>query len=163
MNENSSENYALKLIVFRINEEQPFYGINVFKTFEIQRAKHFKISEVPRANEYIEGIVYIRNQPVPLVNLPRWLRTDLSEQEQRNSSIIFCNFNNIRSRQARLSAISSTGYSLRRHSSIFAMAWGSHQFLCERNPSLEGLKVPYLFPVQASPMFNNIVLGLLVK
>ncbi|MEC7221475.1 MAG: chemotaxis protein CheW, partial [SAR324 cluster bacterium] len=95
MNENSSANNALKLIVFRINEEQPFYGINVFKTFEIQRAKHFTISEVPRANEYIEGIVYIRNQPVPLVNLPRWLRTELSEQEERNSSIIFCNFNNI--------------------------------------------------------------------
>ncbi|MEK9764429.1 MAG: chemotaxis protein CheV [Deltaproteobacteria bacterium] len=95
MNENSPTANALKLIVFRINEEQPFYGINVFKTFEIQRAKHFRISEVPRANEYIEGIVYIRNQPVPLVNLPRWLRTDLSEQEERNSSIIFCNFNNI--------------------------------------------------------------------
>ncbi|MDA0288909.1 MAG: chemotaxis protein CheW, partial [Proteobacteria bacterium] len=95
MNENSPAANALKLIVFRINEEQPFYGINVFKTFEIQRAKHFTISEVPRANEYIEGIVYIRNQPVPLVNLPRWLRTDLSEQEERNSSIIFCNFNNI--------------------------------------------------------------------
>ena len=95
MNENSPAANALKLIVFRINEEQPFYGINVFKTFEIQRAKHFTISEVPRANDYIEGIVYIRNQPVPLVNLPRWLRTDLSEQEERNSSIIFCNFNNI--------------------------------------------------------------------
>ena len=95
MNENSSANNALKLIVFRINEEQPFYGINVFKTFEIQRAKHFRISEIPRANKYIEGIVYIRNQPVPLVNLPHWLRTDLSEQEERNSSIIFCNFNNI--------------------------------------------------------------------
>ena len=95
MNENSPAANALKLIVFRINEEQPFYGINVFKTFEIQRAKHFTISEVPRTNDYIEGIVYIRNQPVPLVNLPRWLRTDLSEQEERNSSIIFCNFNNI--------------------------------------------------------------------
>jgi len=95
MNENSPAANALKLIVFRINEEQPFYGINVFKTFEIQRAKHFTISEVPRANDYIEGFVYIRNQPVPLVNLPRWLRTDLSEQEERNSSIIFCNFNNI--------------------------------------------------------------------
>ena len=95
MNANSPAANALKLIVFRINEEQPFYGINVFKTFEIQRAKHFTISEVPRANDYIEGIVYIRNQPVPLVNLPRWLRTDLSEQEERNSSIIFCNFNNI--------------------------------------------------------------------
>ena len=91
MNENSSANNALKLIVFRINEDQPYYGINVFKTFEIQRAKHFTISEIPRANEYIEGIVYIRNQPVPLVNLPHWLRTDLSEQEERNSSIIFCN------------------------------------------------------------------------
>ena len=95
MNANSPAANALKLIVFRINEEQPFYGINVFKTFEIQRAKHFTISEVPRTNDYIEGIVYIRNQPVPLVNLPRWLRTDLSEQEERNSSIIFCNFNNI--------------------------------------------------------------------
>ena len=95
MNENSPAANALKLIVFRINEEQPFYGINVFKTFEIQRAKHFTISEVPRADDCIEGIVYIRNQPVPLVNLPRWLRTDLSEQEERNSSIIFCNFNNI--------------------------------------------------------------------
>ena len=95
MNENSLAAIALKLIVFRVNEEQPFYGINVFKTFEIQRAKHFTISEIPRANEYIEGIVYIRNQPVPLVNLPRWLGTNLSEQEEGNSSIIFCNFNNI--------------------------------------------------------------------
>ena len=95
MNKNSPATNALKLIVFRINAEQPYYGINVFKTFEIQRAKHYRISEIPRANEFIEGIVYIRNQPVPLVNLPRWLRTDLSEQEERNSSIIFCNFNNI--------------------------------------------------------------------
>lgn len=95
MNKNSPVTNALKLIIFRINEEQPYYGINVFKTFEIQRAKHYRISEIPRANEFIEGIVYIRNQPVPLVNLPRWLRTDLSEQEERNSSIIFCNFNNI--------------------------------------------------------------------
>lgn len=95
MNKNSPATNALKLIVFRINAEQPYYGINVFKTFEIQRAKHYRISEIPKANEFIEGIVYIRNQPVPLVNLPRWLRTDLSEQEERNSSIIFCNFNNI--------------------------------------------------------------------
>ena len=95
MNKNSPVTNALKLIIFRINEEQPYYGINVFKTFEIQRAKHYRISEIPRANEFIEGIVYIRNQPVPLVNLPRWLRTDLSEQEEKNSSIIFCNFNNI--------------------------------------------------------------------
>ena len=95
MNKNSPVSNALKLIIFRINEEQPYYGINVFKTFEIQRAKHYRISEIPRANEFIEGIVYIRNQPVPLVNLPRWLRTDLSEQEEKNSSIIFCNFNNI--------------------------------------------------------------------
>jgi len=95
MNKNSPVTNALKLIVFRINAEQPYYGINVFKTFEIQRAKHYRISEIPRANEFIEGIVYIRNQPVPLVNLPRWLRTDLSEQEERNSSIIFCNINNI--------------------------------------------------------------------
>ena len=95
MNKNSPATNALKLIVFRVNAEQPYYGINVFKTFEIQRAKHYRISEIPKANEFIEGIVYIRNQPVPLVNLPRWLRTDLSEQEERNSSIIFCNFNNI--------------------------------------------------------------------
>ncbi len=95
MNKNSPATNALKLIVFRVNAEQPYYGINVFKTFEIQRAKHYRISEIPKANEFIEGIVYIRNQPVPLVNLPRWLRTDLSEQEERNSSIIFCNINNI--------------------------------------------------------------------
>ena len=95
MNKNSPVTNALKLVVFRINADQPYYGINVFKTFEIQRAKHYRISEIPRANEFIEGIVYIRSQPVPLVNLPRWLRTDLSEQEERNSSIIFCNFNNI--------------------------------------------------------------------
>ena len=95
MNKISPVTNALKLIVFRINAEQPYFGINVFKTFEIQRAKHYRISEIPKANEFIEGIVYIRNQPVPLVNLPRWLRTDLSEQEERNSSIIFCNFNNI--------------------------------------------------------------------
>ena len=94
MNENTLASNALKLIVFRINEEQPFYGINVFKTFEIQRAKHYKIIDIPRANEFIEGIIYIRNQPLPLVNLPRWLRTGLSEQEESNSSIIFCNFNN---------------------------------------------------------------------
>ena len=91
MNKNSPVTNALKLVVFRINADQPYYGINVFKTFEIQRAKHYRISEIPRANEFIEGIVYIRSQPVPLVNLPRWLRTDLSEQEERNSSIIFCN------------------------------------------------------------------------
>ena len=55
MNKNSPATNALKLIVFRINAEQPYYGINVFKTFEIQRAKHYRISEIPRASEFIEG------------------------------------------------------------------------------------------------------------
>jgi chemotaxis signal transduction protein len=82
MNENSPQNNALKLVVFRINDEHSFYGINVSKTSEIQRAKLFKISEIPWANEFIEGFVYIRNHPVSLVNLPRWLKTEMSEQEE---------------------------------------------------------------------------------
>lgn len=90
-----SKRNSLALIVFRINEENPYYGINVFKTFEIQRAKGFAISEVPTDNPYIEGIVYVRERPITLVNLPKWLNIELSDYQLRNSAIIFCSFNNI--------------------------------------------------------------------
>ena len=54
--------------------------------------KEFYISEIPRSNEYI-GCLH-QESTSPASRLPRWLRTDLSEQEERTLRS-FCNFNNI--------------------------------------------------------------------
>jgi two-component system chemotaxis response regulator CheV len=90
-----SRRNSLALIVFKIKEKHPYYGINVFKTFEIQRAKEFPVSEVPSDNEFVEGIVYVRDKPLTLLNLPKWLGMELTEEEVKQSAIIFCSFNNV--------------------------------------------------------------------
>lgn len=58
---------ALQLITFQLAEEE--YGIDILKVEEIQRMKEITLTRVPQAEEYIEGIVNLRGNVIPVVDL----------------------------------------------------------------------------------------------
>ncbi len=80
----------LQLITFQLAEEE--YGINILKVEEIQRMKEISLTKVPQAEEYIEGIVNLRGNVIPVVNLRK--RFALGEKKMdKQTRIIVVNIN----------------------------------------------------------------------
>ncbi len=80
----------LQLITFQLAEEE--YGINILKVEEIQRMKEISLTKVPQAEEYIEGIVNLRWNVIPVVNLRK--RFALGEKKMdKQTRIIVVNIN----------------------------------------------------------------------
>jgi len=55
----------IQLVTFSINNEE--YGVNVSEVYEIIRLP--KIQRLPRAPEFIKGIISLRGEVVPIVDL----------------------------------------------------------------------------------------------
>jgi len=75
-------------------EMRTYYGINVFKMREI-----VKLSDVVLANEQSKdnlslGIISLRNDIIPLINLPKWLNIDLPDNYKDEYKLLICDFNN---------------------------------------------------------------------
>lgn len=49
--------------------EQEAYGVGILKVHEINRLKELRISKVPKVPPYIAGIMNLRGEVVPIVNL----------------------------------------------------------------------------------------------
>jgi len=65
----------VQLVTFSINNEE--YGVNVSDVFEIIRLP--KIQRLPKAPEFIKGIISLRGEVVPVVDLRN--RFNLKEEE----------------------------------------------------------------------------------
>lgn len=58
-----------QLVTFRLGQET--YGIDIFK---IQEVIHFqKISSIPKSPKFVEGVIKVRNQVIPVINLKKRL------------------------------------------------------------------------------------------
>jgi len=81
---------AIQLITFQLEEEE--YGIDILQVEEIQRMKEISLTRVPQAEEYIEGIVNLRGNVIPVVDLRK--RFGLGEQKMdKQTRIIVVNIN----------------------------------------------------------------------
>lgn len=82
-------------IVKRSHDEiyEGIYGINVAKVREI--IKMPKLTELPDAPEFIEGIFDLRGVVIPVVNLAKWMRIETDPTAEANSKVIITEFNNI--------------------------------------------------------------------
>lgn len=79
-----------QLITFQLAEEE--YGIDILKVEEIQRMKEISLTRVPQAEEYIEGVVNLRGNVIPVVDLRK--RFGLKEKEMdKQTRIIVVNIN----------------------------------------------------------------------
>lgn len=92
-----SKNNQLSLMVFQVqfpreDYEPPYYGMNVFKVREVLEARAFEVSEMPDANPLIEGMIELRGVYLPVVDLPKWMGFDMTEEEKQKSIIIVSDF-----------------------------------------------------------------------
>lgn len=70
----------MELVDFRMFQEdadgsqrEGIYGVNVSKVIEIIQLPGF-ITPVPDGNEYQEGIINLRGQVIPVINLAKWMK-----------------------------------------------------------------------------------------
>lgn len=81
----------LELLLFKLQDGQT-YGINVFKIREI--LKTTKMNKLPNCNKNIEGVITIRNQTIPVINLDKSISTRNNEHDvTKNQFIIIAEYN----------------------------------------------------------------------
>ena len=89
----------MELVDFRIFKAvgdkvyEGIYGVNVAKVREIIKIP--KLTELPGAPEYIEGIFDLRGVVIPVVNLAKWMGIKIPESTKLKPRIIICEFSDI--------------------------------------------------------------------
>ena len=72
-------------------EEVPqYYGINVAKVREIIKTP--TVTDVPKTNPNIEGMVNLRGEVIPMINLPKWLNLKTT---RKLTKVIITEFNEV--------------------------------------------------------------------
>ena len=92
----------MELVDFRIYKKEPdgsmyegIYGVNVAKVREI--IKMPKLTELPGADSFIEGIFDLRGVVVPVIDLAKWMKVNVPSKEElpHEPRVIITEFNNI--------------------------------------------------------------------
>ncbi|MDX1348243.1 MAG: chemotaxis protein [Thiomicrorhabdus chilensis] len=92
-----SKNNQLSLMIFQVqfprgDSQPPYYGMNVFKVREVLEARAYKVSEIPDANSLVEGMIELRGVYLPVIDLPKWMGFEMTEEEREKSIIIVADF-----------------------------------------------------------------------
>lgn len=80
----------LQLVTFSIGEEE--FGVDILKVQEIIRT--MEITKVPRAPEFVEGVINLRGKVIPIIDLRRRFGLDFKEHD-KDTRIIVIEINNI--------------------------------------------------------------------
>ncbi|MEF3191237.1 MAG: chemotaxis protein [Campylobacterales bacterium] len=90
----------MELVDFRIYKKdeggqiyEGIYGINVAKVREI--IKMPKLTKLPDAPEFVEGIFDLRGVVIPVINLARWMHIEQPDNLTEKPKVIITEFNNI--------------------------------------------------------------------
>ncbi len=89
----------MELVDFRLFKSEKgkiyegIYGVNVSKVREI--IKMPKLTELPGAPKYIEGIFDLRGVVIPVINLAKWMNIKEPKKYKKSPRIIITEFNNI--------------------------------------------------------------------
>jgi len=88
MSENMSENYVsngdTQLVVFKLGREE--YGVSILQVQEIKRM--IEIARVPNSPSYIKGVVNLRGNILPVIDLKKRLGLSLGEDTDDTRVII---------------------------------------------------------------------------
>ncbi len=80
----------LQLVTFSIGEEE--FGVDILKVQEIIRT--MEITKVPRAQDFVEGVINLRGKVIPIIDLRR--RFGLTSKEHdKHTRIIVIEINNM--------------------------------------------------------------------
>jgi len=94
---NLAKNNEVQLLIFKVDaaETSAYYAINVFKTREVVEAKHHQLTLIPSSHPLLEGTIVLRGLQIPILNLPKWLGSELSNDKKKLSNLLICDFNGI--------------------------------------------------------------------
>jgi len=92
-----SKNNQMSLMIFQVqfsrnNSKPPYYGMNVFKVREVLEARAYDVSPMPDSNPLIEGMIELRGVYLPVIDLPKWMGFEMTEEEREKSIIIVSDF-----------------------------------------------------------------------
>lgn len=73
-------------VVFNLQNEE--YAININKVCEVNRLKEIKITKVPKVPYFIEGIINIRGDVVPVINLRKKIDIEPKNIDKQTRMII---------------------------------------------------------------------------
>jgi len=92
-----AQNNKLQLLTFKVSskEDEPYYGINVFKTREVIKSKDYYLTELIGVDPLLEGTIVLRGIQVPILDLPAWLNLPMTQDEKEESFILICDFNSV--------------------------------------------------------------------
>lgn len=80
----------LQLVTFSIGEEE--FGVDILKVQEIIRT--MEITKVPRAQDFVEGVINLRGKVIPIIDLRRRFALD-SKEHDKHTRIIVIEINNM--------------------------------------------------------------------
>ncbi|SHN70973.1 chemotaxis protein CheW [Desulfovibrio litoralis] len=80
----------LQLVTFSIGEEE--FGVDILKVQEIIRT--MEITKVPRAQEFVEGVINLRGKVIPIIDLRRRFGLH-SKEHDKHTRIIVIEINNM--------------------------------------------------------------------
>lgn len=92
MNEEQRKQDAelLQLVTFSIGEEE--FGVDILKVQEIIRT--MEITKVPRAPEFVEGVINLRGKVIPIIDLRKRFGLE-SRDHDKHTRIIVIEINNM--------------------------------------------------------------------
>ncbi len=80
----------LQLVTFSIGEEE--FGVDILKVQEIIRT--MEITKVPRAPDFVEGVINLRGKVIPIIDLRRRFGLE-SRSHDKHTRIIVIEINNM--------------------------------------------------------------------
>lgn len=94
---NLAKNNEVQLLIFKIDaaSTSAYYAINVFKTREVVEARHHHLTIIPSSHPLLEGTIVLRGLQIPILNLPKWLGSELTPENKKHSNLLICDFNGI--------------------------------------------------------------------
>lgn len=76
-----------KFLLFTADEE--LYASELIEAKEIHRIKSLNIKRIPKAKNYVEGLINLRGKPIPIINLNKKLEKNKNQDYSKNRVIIF--------------------------------------------------------------------------
>lgn len=80
-----SEDNEVQVVAFTLGQEE--YAVDILYVLEINRL--LNITRVPRAEKHVEGVVNLRGNIIPIINLHIRFNIDATENEEDKRIIVF--------------------------------------------------------------------------
>ena len=74
----------MQLVAFRLNDEE--YGVEILETQEIIEMQ--RITKIPNAPNFVEGIISLRGEIIPIIDLRKRFNLDISNEEEQRIIIV---------------------------------------------------------------------------